>query len=54
MYPTNRHLHVLPVYAGDLGEEETHEIELEPFPEEAPVQEPAAPSIVPEPEKVPA
>lgn len=34
---------------GDVGEEEQTEIELEPFPEEAPVKEPAAPSITPEP-----
>lgn len=36
--------------AGDVGEEEQTEIELEPFPEQEPVREPAAPT----PEKVPA
>ena len=52
MYPSNRHIWAVPT-SGDLGEEETHEIELEPFPEEAPVTEPAAPSITPA-EPVPA
>ena len=33
-----------PITAGDIGTEEEEEIELEPFPEEAPVTEPAAPT----------
>lgn len=47
----HRHTHFT---LGDIGEEEQTEIELEPFPEEAPAQEPAAPTVVPEPEPVPA
>lgn len=38
---------------GDIGEP-VRRIEFEPFPEEAPATEPAAPVTTPEPEKVPA
>jgi hypothetical protein len=39
---------------GDIGrEEELTEIELEPFPDEEPVAEPAAPDRVPEPAREP-
>ena len=48
MSPTNRHLWAIPT-GGDIGEESEEEIILEPFPEEVPVTEPAAPTPAREP-----
>ena len=52
MLSRRRYLSVLAPLAGDIGEEEQEEIELEPLPEHAPVREPSP--AVPEREPVPA
>lgn len=53
MIPTNRHLWAVPT-GGDIGIETEEEREIVPLPATEPVHEPAAPTIVPDREPVPA